>query len=145
MSRSLKSTIALVNATGTSCCSPSPSPSPSPSHIVTDGQSVCLSLCRAPSGTHEQMFVTVWEFVIGRVPSLTRCRVCRLSESVSSITSVVIMYIYLHFICLTWLQNIYIASVSPGSVEQIMPYFWQHPLLRQSSHLKGRMLDRRQV
>jgi hypothetical protein len=36
--------------------SPSPSPSPSPSHIVTDGQSVCLSWCRAPAGAHDQIF-----------------------------------------------------------------------------------------
>jgi hypothetical protein len=37
-------------------------------------------------------------------------------QSVSSITSIVIVYSYIHFICFTWLYNIYIASVSPGSV-----------------------------
>jgi hypothetical protein len=29
------------------------------SHIATDGQSVCVSWCRAPSGVHDQIFVTV--------------------------------------------------------------------------------------
>jgi hypothetical protein len=41
----------------------SPSPSPSPTHITTDGQSVCLSWCRAPSGAHDQILVTVWQFL----------------------------------------------------------------------------------
>jgi hypothetical protein len=31
--------------------------SQSQSHITTDGQSVCLSWCRAPSGAHDQIFV----------------------------------------------------------------------------------------
>jgi hypothetical protein len=29
------------------------------SHIATDGLSVCLSWCRAPSGAHDQIVVTV--------------------------------------------------------------------------------------
>jgi hypothetical protein len=33
--------------------------SQSQSHIATDGQSVCLSWCRAPSGPHDQILVTV--------------------------------------------------------------------------------------
>jgi hypothetical protein len=33
------------------------------------------------------------------------------------------------------MYNMYKASVSPGSVQQIMPYLQQPPLLRQSSHL----------
>jgi hypothetical protein len=37
--------------------------SPSPSHIATDGQSVSLSLCRAPSGAHDRTFVTVWQLL----------------------------------------------------------------------------------
>jgi hypothetical protein len=32
---------------------------PSPSHFTTDGQSVRLSWCRAPSGDHDQILVTV--------------------------------------------------------------------------------------
>jgi hypothetical protein len=42
------------------------------SHIATDRQSVCLSWCRTPSGAC---------LVLGRAPSLTRGRVCRLSVS----------------------------------------------------------------
>jgi hypothetical protein len=86
--------------------------------------------------------------VLGRAPSLTRGRVCRLSESVSSITSIVIMYNFyiLHVSrVLEYIWNIYKASVSPGSVQQIMPYFWKLSLQQQSSHLNGRMLGRRQV
>jgi hypothetical protein len=37
--------------------------SPSPSHIVTDGQSVCLSWCRIPSGAHDHILVTVWQLL----------------------------------------------------------------------------------
>jgi hypothetical protein len=38
-------------------------PSQSQSHIATDGQSVCLSWCRAPSGAHDQILVTVWQLL----------------------------------------------------------------------------------
>jgi hypothetical protein len=41
--------------------------------------------------------------------------------------------------------TIYKASVRPGSVQQIMPYYSLLLPQRQSSHLNGRMLDRRQV
>jgi hypothetical protein len=30
-------------------------------HITTDGQSVSKSWCRAPSGPHDQIFITVWQ------------------------------------------------------------------------------------
>jgi hypothetical protein len=33
------------------------------SHIATDGQSVCLPWYRAPSGDHDQILVTVWQFL----------------------------------------------------------------------------------
>jgi hypothetical protein len=39
------------------------SPQLSLSHIATDGLSVCLSWYRAPSGAHDQIFVTVWQFL----------------------------------------------------------------------------------
>jgi hypothetical protein len=60
------------------------------SHIATDGLSVCLSWYRAPSGAHDQIFVTVWQFLFCLLgaPSLTRGCVCLLSESVSSNKSV---------------------------------------------------------
>jgi hypothetical protein len=42
----------------------------SQSHIATDGQSVSKSWCRAPSGAHDQIFITVWQllscFFVGR-------------------------------------------------------------------------------
>jgi hypothetical protein len=37
--------------------------SQSQSHIATDGQSVCLSWCRAPSGAHDQILVTVLQLL----------------------------------------------------------------------------------
>jgi hypothetical protein len=37
--------------------------SQSQSHIATDGQSVCLSWCRAPSGAHDQILITVWQLL----------------------------------------------------------------------------------
>jgi hypothetical protein len=48
------------------------------SHIVTDGQSVSKYWCRAPSGAHDQIFVTVWQLrsCFRGAPSLTRGRVC---------------------------------------------------------------------
>jgi hypothetical protein len=33
------------------------------SHIATDGQSVCLSWCRAPCGAHDQILITVWQLL----------------------------------------------------------------------------------
>jgi hypothetical protein len=52
----------------------------SQSHIATDGQSVCKSRCGAPSGAHDQIFITVWQLqsCFCGVPSLTRERVCLL-------------------------------------------------------------------
>jgi hypothetical protein len=35
----------------------------SQSHIAADGQSVSLSWCRAPSGAHDQILVTVWQLL----------------------------------------------------------------------------------
>jgi hypothetical protein len=59
-------------------------------------------------------------------PSLTRGRVCHVLGSVDSSKSTVRIYKYLHFTCFTlqeYIYNIYKASVSPGQVQQIMPYF----------------------
>jgi hypothetical protein len=30
---------------------------PNPCYVTTDGQSVCLSWCRAPSGTHDNILI----------------------------------------------------------------------------------------
>jgi hypothetical protein len=50
------------------------------SHIATDGQSVSMSWCRAPSGDRDQIFITVWQSrcCFCGAPSLTRGRVCLL-------------------------------------------------------------------
>jgi hypothetical protein len=50
----------------------------SQSHIATDGQSVSKTLCRAPSGAHDQIFITVWQLrsCICGATSLIRGRVC---------------------------------------------------------------------
>jgi hypothetical protein len=37
--------------------------SQSQSHIATDGHSVCLSWCRAPSGAHDQILLTLWQLL----------------------------------------------------------------------------------
>jgi hypothetical protein len=53
--------------------------SQSQSHIATDGQWVSMPWCRAPSGAHDQIFITVWQLrscFFGRAPSLMRGRVC---------------------------------------------------------------------
>jgi hypothetical protein len=52
----------------------------SQSHIATDGLSISKSWCRAPSGTHDQIFITLWQlrFCFYGAPSLTRGRVCLL-------------------------------------------------------------------
>jgi hypothetical protein len=51
------------------------------SHIATDGQSVSKSWCRAPSGVHDQIYITVWQLrsCFCGAPSLTRGRVCLLN------------------------------------------------------------------
>jgi hypothetical protein len=56
------------------------SQSQSQSHIAIDGQSISKSWCRAPSGAHDQIFITFWQlrsYFCG-APSLTRGRVCLL-------------------------------------------------------------------
>jgi hypothetical protein len=62
----------------------------SQSNIATDGQSVSKSWCRAPFGAYDQIFITVWQlrscFLCG-APSLTRGRVCLLSESLPALAS----------------------------------------------------------
>jgi hypothetical protein len=49
----------------------------SQSHIATDGQFVSKSWCRAPSGAHDQIFITVWQLrsCFCGAPSVTRGQV----------------------------------------------------------------------
>jgi hypothetical protein len=53
----------------------------SQSHVTTDGQSVGLSWCRAPSGAHNQILIVFWKLQSCQLgaPSLTRGRVRHLS------------------------------------------------------------------
>jgi hypothetical protein len=52
----------------------------SQSHIATDGQSISKSWCRAPSGAHDQIFITLWQLwsCFWGALSLTRGRICLL-------------------------------------------------------------------
>jgi hypothetical protein len=69
-------------------------------------RSVSMSWCWAPSGFHDQMFVTVWRLLLCLcgAPSLTRGQVCRLSVRVCIFKSFVstYMYKYSHFRCLAY-------------------------------------------
>jgi hypothetical protein len=83
----------------------SQSQSQSQSHIVTDGQSVCLSWCRASAGAHDQLFLLVWKLLSCPcgAPSLTRGRVCHLSVivlvSIYKYLQVYTSYVILCTIC----------------------------------------------
>jgi hypothetical protein len=95
------------------------------SHIATEGQSVCLSWCRAPAGAHHQMFLLVWKLLscpCGAL-SLTRGRVCHLSVIVGSISSSFVQLFTIWLLKPNRMYNLYKASVSQGSVQQTMPYF----------------------
>jgi hypothetical protein len=53
-------------------------------------------------------------------------------------------YLQAYLICI-YVYSLYRASVSPGFVQQIMPFVTQLMLLLQFSHLNGLKLDHRQV
>jgi hypothetical protein len=52
-------------------------------------QSVSQSRCRAPAGSHDQIFITVWQLrsCFCGDPFLTRGRICLLSEPLSAVVS----------------------------------------------------------
>jgi hypothetical protein len=102
------------------------SQSQSQSHIATDGQSVSLSWCRAPSGAHDQIFILPWKLLSCPygARSLTRSRVCHLSVIVTCFSQLSVVKIFTILQILNnCMYNIYKASVSPGLVQQTMPYF----------------------
>jgi hypothetical protein len=61
-------------------CQPSTSSAQNQSHFMTNDQSVSPSWCRAPSGAHDQILISVWHllFCQCQVSSLMRGRVCHL-------------------------------------------------------------------
>jgi hypothetical protein len=71
----------------------------SQTYVTTDGQSVSLSWCQAPSGVQDQNFVTVRQLPVSScgLPSLTRGRVCRLQLLLSLASEVSACHLYLHF------------------------------------------------
>jgi hypothetical protein len=117
------------------------------SPFATDGRSVSMSWCRAPSGAHDQMVVNCLTVAV------LSCS-CALSEERSGLSFVSHSPKYLS-IC-TWIITFYMfqvrecviytqAHVSSGTVQQIMPYrLWLKPPWH-SRHLKDRTRDRRQV
>jgi hypothetical protein len=99
--------------------------SQSQSHIATDGQSVCLSWCRAPSGAHDHILITVWQLLScpweGAL-SDERTGLSFVSQP-AVLGQLSVCTIFTFYMC-RMLLNTYKASVSPGSIQQIMPYFW---------------------
>jgi hypothetical protein len=99
--------------------------SQSQSYITTDGQSASLSWNKAPIwGLRQDLYYcrTAAGFLMWGALSDERTGLSLSKVTVSSNKSVVSMYnlhLMLFNICI---YNIYRASVSPGSVQQIMPY-----------------------
>jgi hypothetical protein len=90
--------------------------SQSQSHIATDGQSVCLSWCRAPA---------VLSYPCG-APSLTRGRVCHFSVIVYIISPLSLCKLIYNWVLISSMYNIYKAFVSPGSIQILTdaPQYW---------------------
>jgi hypothetical protein len=95
---------------------------------------VSVSWCRAPSGAHDQIFVTVWQllYCLCGAPSLAGRQICHLLVTMCSSKSVVSMNIinYLHLHVLTGYNtsHVYIKYMGPLSIQALyirlcMPYF----------------------
>jgi hypothetical protein len=87
-----------------------------------------------PSGSYDPIFITVWwlQACWRGALSLTRGRVCHLPESQSAVVSLLSVvqftfYMVLNvcmYVCINvCICNIYKASVSPGSLQHIMPSY----------------------
>jgi hypothetical protein len=100
----------------------------SPSHFATDGQSASPSWCRARFGTHDQILSLKSDrYSVTRhvASSLTTGRVCYLLFVVVFVKSVHVYISHRTKIHTQYIQstmnNIFMASVSPGNAQQIMP------------------------
>jgi hypothetical protein len=106
------------------------SQSQSQSHIVTDSQSASQSWCRAPSGAHAQIFITVWQSqsCLCGAPSLTRGQVCLFSEPLSAVINHLSWCKrYLQFYTLYMVINVHTICTGLLSVQaqysRLCPYF----------------------
>jgi hypothetical protein len=92
------------------------SQSQSQSHIVTDGQSLSKSWCRAPIWAHDQIFFTVWHLpsCFCGAPSLTRGRVCHLYMLLALASAVFLgrspLGLAPIFYCLRFETSLFVAS-----------------------------------
>jgi hypothetical protein len=99
-------------------------------HIATDGRSVSESWCRAPSGAHDQIFITVWQLqsCFYGASSLMRGRVCLLYMQLALASAVFLGAIFLGlvtiFYCLRFETSLFVASYdSQGHSGGIQPRF----------------------
>jgi hypothetical protein len=87
----------------------------SQSHIATDGHSASKSSCRAPSGAHDLIFITVWQLLscFCGAPSLTRGRV------------------WLLYMLLVFASAVFLGSESLGTRDHILlSQIWDFPFRR---------------
>jgi hypothetical protein len=102
--------------------------SQSESESNCDWRSVSLSWCRAPSGAHDQILITVWQLLScpwKGVLSNERTGLSFVSQSaiLGQLSVCTIFTFYMSHVT-EYIYNIYKAAVSPGWVQLIMPYFW---------------------
>jgi hypothetical protein len=112
------------------------------------GQSVSMSWCGAPSGAHYQIFVNcLTATVLSYLGAISDEKSGLYFVSQSKVFVSMYIYIYLTFCMfdMCYKYNIYKPFISPGFVQQIIPYWlWLKPP-RQSRHLNGHTCDRHQV
>jgi hypothetical protein len=91
------------------------SQSQSQSHVATDGQSVSKSWCRAPSGAHDLIIITVWllRSSFCGAPTLTRGRVCLLYMLLALASPLGLATI---FYCLRFETSLFVASYEATSI-----------------------------
>jgi hypothetical protein len=96
-----------------------------------DGRSVSKPWCRAPSGAHDQIFITVWQLrpCFCGAPSLTRGRVCLLHMLLVLASTVLLgsESLVTIFYCLRFQTSLFVVSYnSQGHGGGIRPHHdWQ--------------------